>query len=177
MRAAMQYTRLMVVFLAGMFFLEPASGLIPATVPTQIIIEFTEKPAARKIGVVGQRKATSGQRVSAAASASAAAAAEHTSFRAASTHIAFTTNHAYKHVCSIFLVCKQSTPLLHESLLYILMADAAKHETSVHLIYSEMLGYWFYASADSVFSSHLCNGLVSTYTDCSGGPNNESCAL
>ena len=83
----------------GSSLLGSAAGVQPAaTIPTQVIIEFTEKPAAQKISVEGQRVATSGQRVSGAASASAAAAAEHVAFRAASAHIPFKTDHVYIHV-------------------------------------------------------------------------------
>ena len=100
MRVAAQSAVLAAILLVttGSSLLGSAAGVQPATIPTQFIIELTEKPAAQKISVEGQRVATSGQRVSGSASASAAAAAEHVAFRAASAHIPFKTDHVYIHV-------------------------------------------------------------------------------
>jgi len=91
-----------------------------ATIPTQIIIEFTEQPAAQQPRVAaGHGVATSADRVAAAASASAPAVAQQKSFRTASTHIAYKSNHVYTHVRSLYL--RQSVmPGLCEIILLIL---------------------------------------------------------
>lgn len=100
-----QYTAPLVLSLvitwASFFGSAISTHTVSAAAPTQVIIEFTKKPAALKITAEGQRVATSGERVASAASANAAAAAEHVAFRVASAHIAFTTNHAYTHVWAL----------------------------------------------------------------------------
>lgn len=74
-----------------------SAGLIPATVPTQVIIQFTENPAALNLPP-GSNVVPSNQRSAFIASASASATAEQASFRVAAAGVAYQTDRVYKQV-------------------------------------------------------------------------------
>ena len=73
------------------------AGLGSDAVPTQVIIQFTEKPAALN-HPQALHAPSSNQRMASAASGSAAASTEQASFRAAAAGVAFQIDLVYKHV-------------------------------------------------------------------------------
>ena len=93
----------LLLLLAAALIALPAEAAAHA--PTQVILQFTQPPAAHLVPSGARLAGASQQRLAAVHAAAAAAKAEHDAFRVAAAGAGFCQEHAYKHVSLQHLRC------------------------------------------------------------------------